>query len=237
MAVKTFRSKNAEEIRNLEKYLKETNTKPLRSHEKEKIQRCALLCTYFRQAYWHGNPKFEEKTGRYCFSPEDIKKLEKIYYDYRHVPGMTLLKDKIKIEDDSQCYPILMHNHHLYASFVSAEDSEDDKASTEEEYEPSTDEESSGDEEDELSTEEEPSEDEDDEVSTEEEPSEDEDDEVSTEEDEPCTENEREPSKIINQTSIMTYITDFINIMLIVYITYLFVLSSIYISNHITFEY
>ena len=120
MAIKTYRARNAEEIQHLRDHLEKTNTKPKRSHENPTVQNCALLCTYFRQAYWRGNPKTEEKTGRYCFSPDDIKALEQLYYEYRHVSGITLLKDKIDLDDESQCFPALMCDYNAYASFFSS---------------------------------------------------------------------------------------------------------------------
>ena len=120
MAVKTYRARNAEEIQHLRDHLEKTNTKPKRSHENPTVQNCALLCTYFRQAYWRGNPKTEEKTGRYCFSPDDIKALEQLYYEYRHVSGITLLRDKIDLDDESQCFPALMCDYNAYASFLSS---------------------------------------------------------------------------------------------------------------------
>lgn len=128
MTIKPYRSQNTDDISNLRNYLIKNDKKPVNNNNNKTVQKCSNLCTFFRQAYWRGNPKLEEKSGRYCFSPDDIKEIEEIYYKFRHIHGISLLQKSIKLDDDCQKFPILMHNYEFYNSFVSNNQSDDDQS-------------------------------------------------------------------------------------------------------------
>jgi hypothetical protein len=254
MAIKTYRARNAEEIQHLREHLEKTNTKPKRSHENPTVQNCALLCTYFRQAYWRGNPKTEEKTGRYCFSPDDIKALEQLYHEYRHVLGITLIKDKIDLDDESQCFPALMCDYNAYASFLSSSLEEKMSSSLEEKMSSSLEEKMSSSLEEKMSS------------SLEEKPISSDDDQshedvLSVEEElrmnlefsnglvgalkarnaklEARNEELKtryETSKVKCDFSIMTYTRFGANTVYLACMTYLYVMTCMYVSTHITYE-